>query len=252
MLADGRVQVVDGDDLVPAEDVGVLGLADPRGLAWSADGAPTVLLDGPDTLLLAPEPGGAPRVLLTGPALVEPSVDPADWVWSGRSVSDGQLAALRADGTTVDVVAGWLDDRVVRSLQVARDGTRIAVVSVGADGVTVDVAGVVRDDSGTPQRLGDRLRVGARLLDATDVVWADESTLVVLGTSGTMTGPTAHLVPVSGETQAMPSLDGVVGVAAGRGERAVYAVTRAGSLWSLRGTSWVDSVDGVRSPAFPG
>ncbi|WP_298460365.1 LpqB family beta-propeller domain-containing protein [uncultured Cellulomonas sp.] len=254
VLADDRVHVLDGSEPVPVPELGALGAADTRGLAWSADGDPTVVLSGPDTLVGVPEPGGSPRVLLTGPALVEPSVDPADWIWSGPSASAGRVTAVRGDGTAVDVEAPWLDDRVVRSLQVARDGTRIAVVSVGADGVTVDVAGVVRDDSGTPQRLGERMRVGAPLLDATDVVWVDESTLAVLGTSGTMTGPTVHFVPVSGQTRAVPALpvEPAVGLAAGRGERAVYAVTGTGSLWSLRGTSWVVAAEGVRAPAFPG
>ena len=159
---------------------------------------------------------------------------------------------MTADGVEVGVGAAWLEDRAVRSLQVSRDGTRIAVVSVATDGVSVDVTGVVRDDSGTPQRLGDRLRVGAGLLTATDVVWVDESTLGVLGTSGTMTGPTLHLVTVGGRTRAMPALEDAVAVAAGRGERAVYVVSSTGALYTLRGTSWVVVATGVRSPAFPG
>jgi hypothetical protein len=126
------------------------------------------------------------------------------------------------------------------------------MVSSGADGVSVDVAGVVRDDSGTPQRLGDRLRVGARLIDATDVTWVDETTLGVLGTSGTMTGPTVHLVTVGGATRALPSLESAVAVAAGRGERAVFVASASGELYTLRGTSWVAVATGVGSPAFPG
>jgi len=250
-VAGGRVVALDGAEPAPVEGIGELGLADPHGLAWGAAGAPTVLLDGTDTLVLAPTADAPARTLLTGPGLVEPSVDRLGWVWSGPSTA-GRLTALQVDGAVVEVEAGWLEDRAVRSMQVSRDGTRIAVVSVGTDGVTVDVAGVVRDDSGTPQRLGDRLRVGARLLTATDVVWVSESTLGVLGTSGTMTGPTVHLVPTSGQTRALPPREGATAVAAGRGERSVYVLTEAGELYTLSGTSWVVVATGVSSPAFPG
>ncbi len=251
VIADGRVLRLEGAELVPTPDVGAVG-ADARGLARGAGEGPTVLLDGSGSLVLAPPPDGEARVLLPGPGLVEPSVDSQGWVWSGPAAAGGRLVALRVDGGQVDVVADWLEDRTVRSVQVSRDGTRVAVVSAGPDGVTVDVTGVVRDDSGTPQRLGERLRVGARLVDATDVVWVDEVTLAVLGTSGTTTGPTVHLVPVSGSTSVLPPLDGAVAVAAGRGERALYVASSSGALYTLRGTSWVAVASGVRSPAFPG
>ncbi|GAA2725966.1 LpqB family beta-propeller domain-containing protein [Cellulomonas aerilata] len=252
MIRDGQVLQLDGDEPTFAADVAPLAVPDPHGLAWARDGGPTVLLSGADTLVLAPAPGGAPRALVQGPALVAPSVDPASWVWTGPSQSAGRLTAVQVDGPVVDVGAEWLDGRVVRSLRVSRDGARVAIVSAGPDGVTVDVAGVVRDGSGTPQRLTERMRVGARLLTATQVAWLDESTLAVLGTSGTMTGPTVHLVPTAGPTRPLPAIDGAVSLAAGRGERALYVATDAGVLLTLRGTSWVEVVTGVQSPAFPG
>ena len=247
-----RLMRLDGTELTPVEGIDELGLTAPRGLALGPGGIPAVLLDGPSRLVLVSAAEPQPRNLLTGTDLIEPSVDQAGWIWSGESRPAGSLTALSTDGVAVDVGAEWLDDRAVRSLQVSRDGTRIAVVSSGSDGVSVDVTGVVRDDSGTPQRLGDRLRVGARLRSATDVVWVDESTLAVLGTSGTMTGPTVHLVSVGGATRATPSLDSAVAVAAGRGERALYVVSASGALYTLRGTSWVVVATGVGSPAFPG
>jgi hypothetical protein len=252
MVRDGQVLRLDGSELTFADDVGPLAVGDPHGLAWARDGNPTVLLSGADTLVLAPTADGSPRTLLTAPGLVEPSVDPQRWVWSGPSESTGALTAVQVEGAATDVVVPWLEGRTVRSLRVSRDGARIAVVSAGPDGVTVDVAGVVRDASGTPQRLAERLRVGTRLDTATEVAWVDESTLAVLGTSGTMTGPTVHLVPTGGPTRALPAIEGAVSIAAGRGERAIYVATAAGVLHTLRGTSWVSVATGVSSPAFPG
>jgi hypothetical protein len=252
MIRDGQVLLLDGSNLTFADGLGPLGVADPHGLAWAREGDLTVLLSGSDTLVLAPAPDEAPRTLLTAPGLVDPSVDPSRWVWTGRSQSDGRLTALQVDGPVLDVGADWLEGRTLRSLRLSRDGARIAVVSAGPDGVTVDVAGVVRDASGTPQRLTERMRVGARLQTATDVAWVDESTLAVLGTSGKMTGPAVHLVPTAGPTRPLPAVEGAVSLAAGRGERELYVTTDAGVLLTLRGTSWVEVATNVSSPAFPG
>ena len=92
----------------------------------------------------------------------------------------------------------------MRALRVAADGTRIAVISAGADGVSIEVAGIIRDESGAPQQLGEPIRAGASMVDATAVDWIDESTLGVLGRS---TGNVAvHRVPVSGPTTSLPEV----------------------------------------------
>lgn len=252
VLSDGRLLRLTGTVLEPVETVGPLVGLDPRSPASGVGGTPQVLLAGPDRLVLAPTPAQEAKTLLTGSALIAPSIDRLGWVWSGPSLGTGGLTAVRVDGTVVDVGVDWLEGRTVRGFRVSRDGTRIAVVSTGPDGPTVDVAGIVRDDSGTPQRLGDRLRVGARLTDVTRVVWVDQGTLAVLGTSGTMTGPTMHLVPVTGRTRALPALEGAASIAAGKGERALYLGSADGALHTLLGTSWVAVATDVTDPAFPG
>ena len=251
-LSGGQIQRLTGATLKPVPGVGSLAGLDPRSPASGPDGSPQVLLSGPDRLVLAPTPTAPARTLLAGTALLAPSVDRKGWVWTGPTAGTGTLAVARADGATVAVGAGWLEGRTVRSIRVSRDGTRIAVVSTGSDGPTIDVAGVVRDDSGTPQRLGEQVRVGARLTSATQVTWVDEATLAVLGTSGTMTGPTMHLVPVTGRTRALPALEGAISIAAGKGERALYIGSADGNLHTLQGTSWVGLVGNVQDPAYPG
>lgn len=252
VLSDARLLRLTGTALAPVDAVGALAGLDPHSPACGADGAVQVVLSGPDRIVLAPTASKPAVPILAGSALLAPSVDRLGWVWSGSSLGTGPMYAVRADGTAVVVGSDWLEGRVVRSVRVSRDGTRIAVVSTGPDGLTLDVAGIVRDDSGTPQRLGDRLRVGARLTGATRVVWVDEATLAVLGTSGTMTSPTMHLVPVTGRTRALPTLEGATSIAAGKGERALYLGSADGVLHTLQGTSWVTVATNVADPAFPG
>ncbi|WP_407341809.1 LpqB family beta-propeller domain-containing protein [Pengzhenrongella phosphoraccumulans] len=251
VLSDGLLQRLTGTSLKPVDTVGSLAGLDPRSPAAGVDSAPQVLLSGADRLVLAPTPTTAAVGLVSGSALLAPSVDRLGWVWSGPS-STGGLLATRSDGTVVDVAVDWLEGRVVRSVRVSRDATRIAVVSTGSDGATVDVAGIVRDDSATPQRLDEQLRVGALLADATAVVWVDQSTLAVLGKSGTMTGPTMHVVPIAGDTRALPALEGAVSIAAGKGERALYVGTSDRTLYTLQGNSWLRVATNVTDPSFPG
>jgi len=157
--------------------------------------------------------------------------------------------AVPADGEPVHVTADWLDGRTVRAVRVARDGVRIAIVSAGSDDVTVDVAAITRDESGSPQQVGIPERAGASLVDAGPVVWSDESTLAVVGRS---TGNTAvHLVPVAGPTQALPEVPKLAALAGGS---LLYVTTTDGELRRFVDPTWAQvlGIDGASDPFFPG
>jgi hypothetical protein len=245
VLTDGELTPVEGSAPLPATSTAV---------AVGLDGETRVVLDGTSSLLLLPPDGSAPVTLLEGSVLVAPSVDRFDWVWTaGRQVGAG-LTAVSPDGTVVTVAADWLEGSSVRSVAVARDGSRVAVVHAGANDQqpVIDVAAVLRDESGVPQGLGERVQVGASLAGAGQVAWMDEITLAVLAHSGTVDAPTMHLVPVGGQSSALPLVDGAVALAAGRGDRELYLAHADGTLLRRQGASWVVAATGVRAPAFPG
>jgi len=239
-------------ELVPVAGVGPLAGLAAHDAARDEAGTLRVLLSGTDSLVLAPTVDAPAKVLLKGQGLVAPSVDRLGWVWTARVGAAGALDAVTADGQIVSVGADWLVGRTVRSLRVSRDGTRIAVVSSGPDGLTLDVAAVMRDDKNRPQQLGEALGVGSTLVDATRVVWVDDSTLGVLGRSGAATAAAYHLVPLAGQTRALPTLDDAVSIAGGKGERALYAATSDGQLFWRSGQSWVVAATGARDPYLPG
>jgi hypothetical protein len=238
--------------LVPVDGVGSLAGLAAHEPARDEAGTLRVMLSGADSLVRAPTADAPATVLLQAPGLVQPSVDRLDWVWTAHPGADGALDAVSADGQSVAVGAEWLAGRIVRSLRVSRDGTRIAVLSTGPDGLTLDVAAVIRDDKDRPQQLGDALGVGATLVDATRVVWVDDSTLGVLGRSGAATAAAYHLVPLAGQTRALPTLDDAVAIAGGKGERALYAASSGGQLFWRSGPSWVVAATGVQDPYLPG
>ncbi|RMI03659.1 LpqB family beta-propeller domain-containing protein [Cellulomonas triticagri] len=248
---DALVQLSQGS-LVPVSDVTSLAGLDARDPARDGEGDVRVLLSGPDRLVTAPRQGAPSRTLLQGPQLVAPSVDRLGWTWTASGRDTGELIAVDPSGTAVTVEAEWLQSRTVQSLRVAHDASRVAVVSLGTDGVRVDVTSVVRDGSGTPQMLGDAWRTGLTLVDATRVVWVDESTLGVLGRSGSATTAVYHLVPVSGQVQALPPLADTVDIAGGRGASALYLTSTEGELFAREGASWKSVATGVRDPSFAG
>lgn len=238
-LADGEIRPVPGLD--PLDGL------DPRSPARNEDGSVRVMLSGPTTLSTMPTTELGPQELLSGSGLVAPSVDRFDWAWTAQP-STG-LVAARAGAAPVQVGADWLEGRVVRAVRVARDGVRIAVVSAGADGVQVDVAAITRDESGAPQQLGSRVRAGAALVDASSVVWAEESTLAVVGRS--VGNAAVHLVPVAGPTRALPEVAKLADLAA---STVIYVTTTDGELRRFAGSTWqpVAGVAGASYPTFPG
>jgi hypothetical protein len=248
LLQAGRLMRLSGNDLVPVPDVEPLAGLDPHSPARNDDGSVRVMLSGRGALVTVPTAGAPADTLVTGPGLAAPSVDRFGWAWTGDA--SGELLAGKAGASPVRMTPDWAQGRVVSALRVSRDGARVAVVSHGADGVAVDVVAVTRDDeTGVPQQVGTAVRVGVPLVDASAVVWLDESTLGVLGTMG---GTTAlQQVPVAGATKALPEVGDLVGVAGGKQP---YVSTADGELLRLVGQSWVrvPDVEGVTDPSYPG
>ncbi|KMM47272.1 MAG: LpqB family beta-propeller domain-containing protein [Cellulomonas sp.] len=254
-LPDGPVEMIQDDQLVALGEDGLTAVdgiaplpAGSRALARDEKGDLRVMLDAGGSLVTVPRVDAESRVLVPGPALVAPSVDRLGWVWTARA-GEGVIAVKDGEDPLV-VPAEWLEGRTTVAVRMARDATRLAVVSRGADGVWVNVFPVVRDAQGTPQKLGEPVRVGAVLEDATEVVWLDESVLGVVGRSD---GETllVHRVPVFGPTTAEPEVPDVEALAGGR---VVYLTTTDGVLHKLVGTTWatVADVEGVRDPSYPG
>lgn len=179
-------------------------------------------------------------------------------MWSGPGRQLGSLEVVRADlaepGAPVVVSAPWLAGRSIQSIRVAHDGARIAVVSSDGVSTKVDVAGILRDDKDVPTGLSEPFRVGAPITSASQVVWADETTLAVLGTDRTDTAVAVHLVAVGGDTSRLPPVADAVAISAGDGERSVQVLTQDGTLFgrSRSGAVWEKRIEGVALPTYPG
>ncbi|MEK8228089.1 LpqB family beta-propeller domain-containing protein [Oerskovia sp. M15] len=149
----------------------------------------------------------------------------------------------------VEVAAPWLAGRSVQSIRVSHDGARIAVVSADATGTRVEVAGIVRDAKDLPTGLSEPVRVGAPIKQASQVVWADETLLAVLGSDGTDAAASVHLVAVGGGTTPLTPVPGTVAVSAGNGERSVQVLTKDGTLFG-RSRSGPSGRSGSRASTY--
>jgi hypothetical protein len=247
LLQAGRLVQLSGTDLVPVPDVAPLTGLDPHSPARNDDGSVRVMLSGRGALVTVPTSEAPSQTLVTGPGLAAPSVDRFGWAWTGDAA--GELLVGKVGEAPVRLTPDWAVGRAVSAVRVSRDGTRVAIVSRGPDGVEVEVVAVNRDASGVPQKVGTPVRVGVPLVDASAVAWLDESTLGVLGTSGGATS--LQQVPLAGATKPLPEVGDLVGVAGGKQP---YVSTADGELLRLVGQSWVKvpGIEGVADPSYPG
>ncbi len=251
VLSRGRLLQVDptSGELTTTRTGRFTGEVDVGGLRAVSAGGEADLLVGTDTsgtrLLMVS--AASPRELLaTGRDLAPPVIDRAGWAWtSDRSVpnaiavspatSTAQAAAPKA--AAAPLRAFWLSGRRVQAVDVSRDGARLAVVSIGADGTRrLDVAGIVRDRTGRPTALAAPRQVGQGLADVRDVSWADRTNLAVL--AGPVGQVLAYQVEVGGLVAPLPAVDGAAGIWAGDGLRAVYVATDEGQVLVRSGSGW--------------
>lgn len=251
VLSEGRLRSVDpGTGALVGAPTGRFAGIDVAGLRAVAAGPDAALLVGVDAAghrLLALTPQQPPSPLYAGTDLANPVVDVHGWAWTADRARTGAVAVVAstsstaaAAGETSGVLAlrpPWLSGRRVLALDVSRDGSRLAVVSVGASGPSrLEVAGIVRDAAGRPTSLATPRSAARSLSDVRDVSWADRTTLAVLA------GPPGRVQPyqaeVGGLVGALPALQDPATISAGDGLRAVYVITTGRRLLVRTGNGW--------------
>lgn len=236
--------------LNPLHDAVSLEGHDARHIALGYDDEPPVMLSGPDDLVTVPTAEAESMLLVHGTGLVGPSYDRHGWIWTGSGPNDGELLLAHPDGRTMELEVDALVDTDLIALRLSRDGARLVLIYEADAVLSVEVFAVVRDDAGTPEGIGEGNRLAPQLLSASDVVWVDEQTLAVLGTSGN--SETVHMVTVGGRVDPLPAVVDAVAIASARGDRELYVVTEDGSLYGRSGLGWRLVAGGIAAPAFPG
>lgn len=168
-------------------------------------------------------------------------------VWAINAAAD--IHDERASAPT-GLATPWLEDRLVQSLAVSPEGSRIAVVSVppGGGSSILEVAGVARSANGLPTSFSrSTLRVAARLVVIRDVVWVGSTTLAVIGREDKERALRPYLVEVGGEITRLPQQRGAVEVTSAGGKREIVLGDGKRRVWTRTGARWqlLSTIEGV-------
>jgi hypothetical protein len=170
-----------GDEVAPIVGLSpVIAASDATAATLAEDRQSIAFLAGSGAVAVARTGQDAPTVLDERPALIAPSIDTLNFVWSVPADNIGGLAAFELDGEAPPPVQTTLpaDARVV-SIDVSRDGTRILLALSTGLGPRLVVAGIIRQDN-TPVALGELVYLPVSADPLVDAAWVDDRSVAVL------------------------------------------------------------------------
>lgn len=180
------------------------------------------------------------------------SWDRWNWLWLTREGASNQLVTVNTDGEYQEVAADWLKGREVLEARVARDGARILVISSDRSSTTLDVAAIVRDESGRPQSLAEPVQLSGTLKNPESAVWVDNLLVATLAESSAGTDLTPYLIEVGGRVNSLPAVEDAQWLASGKGERNLYLGSSSGRIFVRDGQTWSPIAENISDPHFPG
>ncbi|MET4098047.1 hypothetical protein ABIB37_000284 [Agrococcus sp. UYP10] len=185
---------------------------------------------------------GADPVTISADAASVGTVDDSGWVLLQERSAPQRLLAWR-DGERVELGLPPGTGRIT-AMELARDGSRLAIVTVDGDASQVLVAAIVRDAEGRPASLGEPYPLP--LLDgvATDVTWSGPTQIAVLAAGGDQAQIATLVVGGDSEQLPQPGVPVQALVGGSEGTSTLRALGADGSLLSQRGRVWT-AADGL-------
>jgi hypothetical protein len=181
----------------------------------------------------------APLLLDNRPGLIAPTLDSYGYVWTVPADQPSAVRAYNFDGEHVDVVVTLPADARIRSIEVSRDGARLAVLLATGAGPRLIVAAIIRDpnNSQAPVTLGEPvLDVADGSGDAVSVTWLDEITVAVLSNVASISVVTEFRI--GGERSELGNPPISAAVVGGNGESGVRVLGADGVIFARRGSGW--------------
>ena len=233
-LSDSSVTTIPG--LAP----GVLATS-PTAVTVAVDLGSAVSL-GSGSVWLVPESGAEPRLIDARPGLIPPSLDNYQWVWSASSLVPGFVRITDFEGVGYDLPTGFAADSQIVSLDVARDGARVAIHLQTPAGPRLVVRAISRDATAN-----QRPRVlSEAVLDTTiatmsagtalDSTWVDDLSVATLVREGDDSSVTVH--QIGGRRAALGSATGATSLVGGNGERGLRALGPDGVIIERGVSGW--------------
>ncbi|TQL48593.1 sporulation and spore germination protein [Homoserinimonas aerilata] len=181
----------------------------------------------------------SPAPLDSRPGLIAPALDSYNYVWSVPADDPTALRAFDFEGSSFAVATNLPADARIVSVDVARDGARVAILLSTSVGPRLIVAAINRDanNAQAPLALGepivDTIASEGTALDAT---WLDETTVATLTVLDETTVATAY--KVGGDRTSLGSPGNAVQIVGGNTESGLRALGADGVVSALRDSGW--------------
>lgn len=246
VLKDGTFGYLAGDEVTPIGQLSarVLETA-PRGATLAADAGSAAVL-GSAGVSIARANDSPSLVLDARTDLVAPSIDAHDFVWSASASAPGTVRVFDFAGAFVDISTDLPSDARVVSIDVSREGARIAILLAASSGPRIVVKAINRD----PNQNQLPISLSESVLDmswqggtAIDATWVDNLSVATL--SGESGQPSVMLFEVGGERSSLGQPPSAVALVGGNGVPGIRVLGADGTVITRTGNGWTDTRVGV-------
>lgn len=200
----------------------------------------------PDGVFIVPSTGDDPLRVDGRGDLVPPTVDPFGYTWSVPSEDPGAVLAFRRDGSSTEVATPWPEASSITSLQVSRDGTRIAALVTTASTTRLVVAAVTRSEpTGPPTAIGDLYELDETTNRPVAVTWVDDRSVAALTEDDEGDGE-IEVYTIGSSSMIAPALAGATTVVGANTPQQIRALLGTGEIRVRSGSGWQTRATGIQ------
>src|SRR5690554_6243802 len=234
-LANGRVTAIEGlsEKIVATNPTEVTLASTGTVAATLGDNGVSVVRTGVDN----------PLLIDNRPGLIAPTMDSYGYVWTVQRSAPGSIRVSDLEGNQFAVPTTLPKDGQIVSLEVSRDGSRIAALLATDAGSRLVVASIVRDQNqdylpvswGSEPRL-DRIIDSGEALDAS---WADELSVATLSSVSDSTEVVSN--QIGGRQIDLGNPGPAISIIGGNTEASLRVIAEDGVISARRGSGWQSS-----------
>jgi len=208
----------------------------PTVMSLSASGS--LLSVGTDQGLTLLRDIGQPLKLNSSAGIIATAIDPQNFIWSVENLLRHAVTAYTPSGEAHPVNVDELDGLTLVDLRISPDGSRAVLLTTENGSTRVDVAGISRDENGTPLGLGALHTVATPVGSPVSVSWAGLTSVAYVSVGGDgKTHVASHVV--GGFEQSVPSAPEITRIVGANNPQQLSVLSSDGTLRTLRsGSSW--------------
>jgi hypothetical protein len=189
---------------------------------------------------------GEPLRVDARPRLIGPSVDPFGFTWSVPADDPGAVIAFQRDGSSSPVTTTWPEASSIASLEVSRDGTRVAALVTSGSSTRLVVGAVIREEpGGAPTAIGDLHELDETTNLPRAATWVDDRSLATLTEADDGSGE-IEIHTIGSTTTPAPSVDGATTIVGANTAQQVRALLDSGEVRVRSGSGWQTRASGIR------